>query len=52
MSPDAHFKSHMIGFPSYEGQIQEPQVENQKHNLYSYSSSYKPVYEMSQLSDV
>ena len=41
MSFDANFKSHMIGFPFFEGQI-----ENQKHNLYSYSFSYKPLYEM------
>jgi hypothetical protein len=31
----------MIGFPSYQ-----EYRENQKNNLHSYSSSYRPIYEM------
>ena len=46
MSLDALFKSHTVGFPSSEEYRKGSQIENQKHNLHSYSSSYKPLYEM------
>jgi len=46
MSFDAYLNSHMAGFPSDEEDRKGLQIENQKHDLQSYSSSYQPLYEL------
>ena len=46
MSFDAYLNSHMVGFPSDEEDRKGLQIENQKHDLQNYSSSYQPLYEL------